>query len=146
MGRKEENAQDTFSNFHGNWCGPGWTAGKFKNAEDMTFEDLTVPAIDAFDQVCKDHDIFLAKYPERADEAHQRFTEGVQALWDDPDTTYTERIKGLLAAKLVHSFGPGPSDRKYYIICYEQQRSKNAATMAGTSGEISGAVFTQETN
>lgn len=146
MGRKEENAQDTFSNFHGNWCGAGWTAGQFKNAEDMTFEDLTVPAIDVFDQVCKDHDIFLAKYPERADEAHKRFSEAVQALWDDPNTSYTERIKGLLAAKLVHAFGPAPSSRKYYLICHEQERSKNAGRMEPIPRRISRAVFTQESN
>jgi hypothetical protein len=46
---------------HGNWCGPGWSAGQWKNAEDLTEEDKVVPAVDALDEACKRHDINIAE-------------------------------------------------------------------------------------
>jgi RHS repeat-associated protein len=40
--------------FHGNWCGPGWSSGRFTdNPEEV---DWSVPAIDSIDQCCKFHD------------------------------------------------------------------------------------------
>lgn len=38
--------------YHGNWCGPGWSAGKWQDSKC----DLSVPAIDEFDATCKTHD------------------------------------------------------------------------------------------
>jgi len=46
---------------HGNWCGPGWSAGQWKDAKDLTEEDKSVPAIDALDEACKNHDIGIAE-------------------------------------------------------------------------------------
>ena len=46
---------------HGNWCGPGWSARQWKDAKDLTEEDKLVPAVDEFDQACKDHDIMIAE-------------------------------------------------------------------------------------
>lgn len=46
---------------HGKWCGPGWSAGKWKDAKDLTEEDKLVPAEDALDQACKNHDIAIAE-------------------------------------------------------------------------------------
>lgn len=43
--------------YHGNWCGPGWSAGQWKDAADLTEEDINVEAVDALDQACKNHDI-----------------------------------------------------------------------------------------
>lgn len=38
-------------NYHGDYCGPGWSAGKWQNSVTSN-----VPARDAFDQTCKEHD------------------------------------------------------------------------------------------
>jgi len=37
--------------YHGNYCGPGWSAGEYQNSVVSTVE-----AIDDFDQTCRDHD------------------------------------------------------------------------------------------
>lgn len=37
--------------YHGNYCGPGWSAGK---AQDSVISDL--PGIDEFDETCREHD------------------------------------------------------------------------------------------
>ena len=51
---------------HGFWCGPGWSAGQWKDAKDLTEEDKKVPALDALDQACKNHDIAIAEGDENA--------------------------------------------------------------------------------
>lgn len=38
--------------YHGNYVGPGWSAGKYQNS--VAYSD--VPAVDEFDQTAKDHD------------------------------------------------------------------------------------------
>ena len=58
---------------YGNWCGPGWTAGKHMNAEDMSEEDRQVPAVDGLDMACKRHDIGLHDRPWMADEINAKF-------------------------------------------------------------------------
>jgi len=82
--------------YHGNWCGPNWTAGQYKSADEITDEDRNVPAIDALDQCCKDHDIGLADYPERAEELNMEFALKARSLG----------VKGKLAAIAVELFGP----------------------------------------
>jgi hypothetical protein len=57
---------------HGNWCGPNWTAGQKKPAKELSKTDKDVPAIDALDQACKNHDIGIA---ENDPEANERFYE-----------------------------------------------------------------------
>jgi RHS repeat-associated protein len=47
--------------WHGNWGGPGWTAGQFKPESQLTNSDLSTPAIDARDTCYKDHDICIWK-------------------------------------------------------------------------------------
>lgn len=42
--------------YHGNWCGPGWTAGKYMSAKDATEDDFNVDPIDRQDAICKAHD------------------------------------------------------------------------------------------
>lgn len=44
-------------NYHGNYCGPGWSAGKYQNS---VVSD--VPAIDEFDDTCKLHDAAYAAH------------------------------------------------------------------------------------
>jgi hypothetical protein len=43
--------------YHGNWCGPGWSGGKYQSSVD----DPDTPATDEFDQTCKDHDAEYAR-------------------------------------------------------------------------------------
>lgn len=58
--------------FHGNYCGPGWTAGKYMNAADATEEDFKVPAVDAMDKICKYHDLQLWRAAKELDPARKR--------------------------------------------------------------------------
>lgn len=81
---------------HGNWCGPGWTAGQYKDAKDLTDEDRNVPSIDALDEACKLHDIALHDNPENADVINARFIHEVKQLG----------VKGRLFALAVANFGP----------------------------------------
>lgn len=87
---------------HGNWCGPGWTAGQSKPAKDLTKSDKNVPAIDALDQACKDHDIALseATTSEEVSLANQRFIEQAK----------NTGIKGKLFSLAVSVLGPSQPD------------------------------------
>lgn len=78
---------------HGKWCGPGWSAGKWKDAKDLTEEDKLVPADDALDQACKNHDIRIA---EGDPEANEKFEQEAGQLG----------YKGAAFAALVKRFGP----------------------------------------
>lgn len=84
---------------HGNWCGPGWTAGQYKDASELTEEDRDVPAIDSLDQACKVHDIELHDYPEHADVINQNFAKRARATGP----------LGHIFAAAVENFGPSPS-------------------------------------
>jgi hypothetical protein len=44
--------------YHGNWCGPGWSDGKFQPSTRGF-----APAIDEFDETCRQHDFALADNP-----------------------------------------------------------------------------------
>jgi len=46
--------------YHGNWCGPNWSAGKQQPSVDSDF-----PAVDAFDETCRDHDRSYARNEDR---------------------------------------------------------------------------------
>lgn len=41
----------------GNWCGPNWTAGQKKPAQDATKDDERVSCIDSLDCGCREHDL-----------------------------------------------------------------------------------------
>lgn len=83
---------------HGNWCGPGWTAGKWMDAVDMDEDDFKVPAVSELDQLCKDHDIDLynAKSPEETETANTIFVNRAKK----------HGIIGKGMAALVDNFGP----------------------------------------
>lgn len=83
---------------HGNWCGPGWTAGQYKNAKDMEPSDFDVPAIDDLDQLCKEHDIALhdAESPDDVSNANRVFIERAKE----------QGFKGNVFSQLVEWFGP----------------------------------------
>jgi hypothetical protein len=82
--------------YHGNWTGPGWTAGQYKSTGFLTDEDRNVPATDALDQAAKDHDIGLFDHPERADELNKAFVREARK----------HGIKAAAAAVMVGLFGP----------------------------------------
>jgi hypothetical protein len=83
---------------HGNWCGPGWSAGQKKDAKDLTDEDLDVPAVDQLDADCKAHDIRLrnAETEEDVELANLEFIANAK----------TRGYKGWVFAELVDWFGP----------------------------------------
>ena len=68
--------------FHGNWCGPGWSAGQFKPAAYLTSEDWQVPAIDNVDLQCKNHDMDLAEAvsQEQVNKINEQFVDTMRAL------------------------------------------------------------------
>lgn len=83
---------------YGNWCGPGWTAGQYKDAKDLTEEDRNVEAIDELDAHCKTHDILLHDHPDKANEINAEFVKQVSQLG----------ITGKLFALAVAAAGPSP--------------------------------------
>lgn len=84
--------------YHGNWCGPNWTAGQDKPTSAITPSDYRVPAVDDLDAACKDHDIdlFEADTSEEVAQANERFIEAAGR----------EGIKGKAAALAVRVAGP----------------------------------------
>lgn len=84
--------------YHGNWCGPGWTAGQYKDASDVTSKDRTVPAVDALDEACKEHDLAIADATSNEDliRANKKFKQETKELG----------IKAVVAGVLVEHFGP----------------------------------------
>jgi hypothetical protein len=89
---------------YGNWCGPGWSAGQYKDAKELTAEDYDIPAVDALDQACKDHDIMLQQHPEDAEEINNYFYEQVKSLG----------VTGYLFGLAVLKFGPTYDDSRGY--------------------------------
>lgn len=82
--------------FHGNWAGPGWTAGQYKSTGFLTDEDRNVPAVDGLDAAAKQHDIDLFDHPEDADKINKRFVREARKYG----------LKGAAAAAAVGLFGP----------------------------------------
>ena len=91
---------------HGNWCGPGWSAGQWKDAKDLTLDDLSVPAVDELDQLCKEHDIAIwsASTREEIEHANQMFIFGAEELG----------IQGQVFAQLVSWFGPSEPGMSFH--------------------------------
>ena len=52
--------QKSKKGFYGNWCGRGWSGGKY--TDDPKEVDWSVPAIDSIDQCCKEHDACFQNY------------------------------------------------------------------------------------
>jgi hypothetical protein len=65
---------------HGNWCGPGWTAGRMGSWDDLTphQRENPAPAVDDLDASCKTHDICYSdcrkQYPCDAEMRSQCFS------------------------------------------------------------------------
>jgi hypothetical protein len=109
MGRKEDNQNDTFNDAHGNWCGAGWSAGQQKDAKDLTLEDMQVPAVDALDEECKQHDWWLRMFPEDAETANKIFAENCYNIAVKSSESYWLKVQAAFFGKLVQTFGPKPT-------------------------------------
>ncbi len=100
--------------FHGNWCGPGWTAGQYKSAADATNDDFQVEAVDELDAICKRHDhyIWYAHNVLQNDAAKRRMLKRA-------DETFTREIRNAqipgisdnIASFMVWALGPSPNLR-----------------------------------
>lgn len=93
--------------YHGNWCGPGWTAGQFKDAKHIQSNDYQVPAIDALDEACKNHDIDIFEAngdSKKEQQANDRFIKATEGLG----------LKAAFAGLLVDHFGPSQSKKRLF--------------------------------
>jgi hypothetical protein len=95
--------------FHGNYCGPGWTAGKYMNAEDATWEDFDVPAVDPLDAVCKYHDYMIWQaYKEQDPEKRaQLFKDADRTLMSGMEKLASPGMKSEMIKYAVWVGGPG---------------------------------------
>lgn len=100
--------------FHGNYCGPGYTAGKYIDAKDATKADFTVPAVDQLDAICKKHDKAIWK-------AHRVVQKSKkEILLKIADKTFVREIKNAnipgikddVAGFLVWALGPSKKLRE----------------------------------
>lgn len=103
--------------FHGNYCGPGWTGGKYLNAEKATADDFKAPAIDALDAICKKHDRTIWKA------SKIRKPEVKEKAIKNADRQFVQSIKQAnipgvsdnIASFAVWALGPGTKIRKNFI-------------------------------
>lgn len=93
---------------HGNWCGPGWTAGQAKDAKDMTFEDMFVPAVDREDRNCKFHDIGVRT----AETYHDLVLNDIKFI----DAQKRLGYRGMFMADMVKKYGPAASTTKENFV------------------------------
>jgi len=97
--------------YHGNYVGPGWSAGKFQSS----VQDPSVPSIDAFDEAARQHDASYSKHKSNSNRA--------KADWD-----FVKQTKGLggkaeLARSLVAVQALGRDT--YNKIMGKPQRKRN---------------------
>jgi hypothetical protein len=98
---------------HGNYCGPGWTAGKYMDAKDATENDFKVDPVDKMDRVCKYHDYMIWNaWKERDERVRRKMLKKADRIF------YREMIKlampGMkddMMAFAVWAGGPGPNVR-----------------------------------
>lgn len=116
--------------FHGKYCGPGWTAGKRMDAEDASESDFDEPAVDELDEICKAHDyaIFSARnyepekkamYNKVADEA---FVKTIKE-------SNIPGIKDNVAAFAVWALGPSPKIRGSFQTPPSKKTGEPSATV-----------------
>jgi hypothetical protein len=126
MGRREDN--DIVSGLHyGNWCGPGWSARQAKDSKDLTYADFDVPAIDALDQACKNHDIGLRLAETRED------VERVNGEFVREATR--AGILGTAFAFLVKNLGPTEPGMSFSNLLCPSDAKKTAGNATMNSGE-----------
>lgn len=102
--------------FHGNWCGPGWTAGKHINAQDMTVEDMNVEAVDELDAICKAHDIALWQGDD-PDIANREFMTAMKEIAQS-GSSLSKRAKAGLMYYAVGNFGPRREGTSFLNLPY----------------------------
>lgn len=80
---------------HGNYCGPGWSAGKYQNS----VRDETVPAVDSHDNKCLIHDAEYADPESDFYEADKRFV--LDLVADHPFDYLTYILAAPVAVQAV---------------------------------------------
>lgn len=81
--------------YHGNYCGPNWSAGKHQ----PSVIDSNVPAVDEFDQTCLEHDAEYANFNDPNYEEEVDLDEADQRFYQQ---NYGKSIKRTLAAVAVN--------------------------------------------
>lgn len=101
--------------YHGNYCGPGWSAGQYKDAKDLTQQDFDrVPAIDTLDEICKAHDydiwqayqLFPLVNGRRSPMHYELLTQADAKLITAIHGSNVPLIKGRVASFMVWILGP----------------------------------------
>ena len=98
--------------YHGNYCGPGWTGGRYVAEREATESDFLVEPVDKLDDICRRHDynIFLAwKLPEKE---RRKALKNADILFENE--IKEAKIPGWsddAAALAVWMGGPGPKLR-----------------------------------
>ena len=127
MNRRSDN-NITSGLHYGHWCGPGWSANQAKDSKDLTTDDFDVPAIDALDQACKNHDIGLH---------FARTREDVARVNEQFRKEATEAgILGTVFAFLVTNLGPTEPGTSFINLPCRSDAKKtagNATTNIGAS-------------
>jgi len=81
--------------YHGNYCGPNWSAGKHQES----VIDNNVPAVDEFDQTCLEHDAEYARYRDDTYEEEVDLDEADEKFYRQ---NYGKSFKRTLAAIAVN--------------------------------------------
>ena len=107
---------------YGNWCGPGWSAGKPIDAKDLTAADYNVPAVDALDEACKQHDIDIseADTDEETIEADKKFQFYASQFG----------ITGKLFGYLVKKYGPSSNLSGFKRAFDEYQANEKGSSIS----------------
>lgn len=83
------------------------------NAEDATFEDFDVPAVDQMDAVCKYHDymIWQAHKEEDEEKRRQMLKEADRRFYNGMEKVASPGMKDEMMKYAVWAGGPGPKLR-----------------------------------
>lgn len=85
--------------YHGNYCGPGWSAGKYQNS----VIDKSVKPVDKLDALCMKHDAAYAKAQQFEDRGKSKYANVLRNRADKEfsDGSHNLGIKASLASGLI---------------------------------------------
>jgi len=128
--------------YHGNYCGPGWSAGKYQNSVCST-----VPALDEFDMTCKEHDCAYATPGADLKAADEKFYSqnrgkgfkrhmaaiavGTQGFFRDPADPSTEHIP-YVEPKRAPNSDSTPFSTNMATVARKGKLSKGSRRTGGT--------------
>jgi hypothetical protein len=99
---------------HGNYCGPGWTAGKYMDAKDATEDDFKVKPVDQADRICQYHDFAIWRAYQESDPERQvdMLIQADRVFENDMKRLENPSFKTLMMAKAVRGAGPAAQHRQ----------------------------------